>query len=202
MKMHAGTSRQLPEHEEINERKMKHVIDTQWVNHSHPRRLASTRKRTLRRVPARGARSVWSKCQSRVIESRNRATRQGLPACSRGDSTAMHIIRRSRSGAQATCMGARPGSESGAKAYGGILESWERRTAPSSKSISRTWTTPAHQRPGVRAALPAAPASEPREATRESASEGNRSGRVNGCGSRSGLIVALESRRTSTEGSL
>jgi hypothetical protein len=35
------TSRQLPEHEETNERKMKHVIDTQWVNHSHPRKAGS-----------------------------------------------------------------------------------------------------------------------------------------------------------------
>ena len=34
-------SRQLPEHEETNERKMKHVNDTQWVNHSHPRKVGS-----------------------------------------------------------------------------------------------------------------------------------------------------------------
>ena len=34
-------SRQLPEHEETNERKMKHVIDTQWVNHTRPRKVGS-----------------------------------------------------------------------------------------------------------------------------------------------------------------
>jgi hypothetical protein len=34
-------SRQLPEHEESNERKMKHETDTQWVNHSHPRAVGS-----------------------------------------------------------------------------------------------------------------------------------------------------------------
>jgi hypothetical protein len=34
-------SRQQTAHEEINQRKMKHVIDTQWVNHSHPRKVGS-----------------------------------------------------------------------------------------------------------------------------------------------------------------
>ena len=198
--LHAGKSRQLPEREESNERKMKHVINTQWVNTPTRERLAATRKRTLRSAAARSARSVWSKCQSRVIESRNRATRQGLPVFSRGDSTAMHIVRRSRNGAQATCRGARPGSESRAKAYGGMLESWE--SPHRSLASSRKRTTPAHQRPGAWAALPAVHASEMREAVREPASEGNRSARASGGGSLSRLIGALESRETITEGSL
>ena len=197
---HARKSRQLPEREESNERKMKHVINTQWVNTPTRERLAATRKRTLRSAAARSARSVWSKCQSRVIESRNRATRQGLPVFSRGDSTAMHIVRRSRNGAQATCRGARPGSESRAKAYGGMLESWE--SPHRSLASSRKRTTPAHQRPGAWAALPAVHASEMREAVREPASEGNRSARASGGGSLSRLIGALESRETITEGSL
>ena len=41
MKKQKGASRQLPEHEETNERKMKHVNDTQWVSHSHPRKVGS-----------------------------------------------------------------------------------------------------------------------------------------------------------------
>ena len=90
-------------------------------------------------------------------------------------------------------MGTRPGSEKAAKAHGGILESWESRTALS--CISRIGTTPAHQRPGAWAALSAAHASETREATREPASEGNRSARGQS-GSRSGLIVAFENRVT------
>lgn len=44
--------------------------DIQWVATPTRERLAATRKRTLRSVPARGARSVWSECRSRVIESR------------------------------------------------------------------------------------------------------------------------------------
>ena len=36
-----GRSRQLPEQEETNENKMKPEIDTQWVNHSHPRKVGS-----------------------------------------------------------------------------------------------------------------------------------------------------------------
>ncbi len=36
-----GRSRQLPEQEETNENMMKPEIDTQWVNHSHPRKVGS-----------------------------------------------------------------------------------------------------------------------------------------------------------------
>ncbi len=174
------TSRQQTAHEEINERKMKHVIDTQWVVTPTRERLAATRKRTLRSVSARDARSVWSKCRSRVIESRNFSYRLGLPVRSRGDNTALHAVSRIPRGAQAKCSEAGPGSESGAEAYGGILKSWESRTEPSNNRIR---TTPGSQRPGAGAELSAALASEYREATKDSASEGNRSERGNGDGS-------------------
>jgi hypothetical protein len=172
---------------------MKHVIDTQWVSTPTRERLAATRKRTLRSVAARRARSVWSECQSRVIDSRNSVDRSGLPALCRGDNIAGHTVSRHLRGAQATCTGTGPGAESGAKAYGGILGSWESRLALS--YYCRTWTTPAHQRPGTWGRLPAVHVSEMEEATKEPAREGNRSGRGQG-GSRSGHIVAFESRVT------
>ena len=179
--------------------KMKHEIDTQWVNTPTRERLAATRKRTLRSVSARSARSVWSKCQSRVIESRNVIHRQGLPVLSKGDNIALHIISRHPM-AQATCRVTRPGSENRAKAYGGILESWESRTVPTGNNRKRM--TPVQQRPGAGAELTAAAASEIPRARRETTSEGNRSEWPSGGGSLSGRIVALESRVTYTEGSL
>ncbi len=93
-----------------------------------------------------------------------------------------------------------PGSESGAKAYGGILRSWESRTDPSENHRNRT--TPVEQHPGAGGELFAFPASEARKESKDSASEGNRSERGNGGGSLSGLIVANESRRTEAGGSL
>ena len=105
----------------------------------------------------------------------------------------MHKVSRHRTGTQAMYMGTRPGCEKGAKAHGGILESWESRMAFS--RISRIRTTPAYQRPGTWAALPAARVSKPREAMGEPVSEGNRSERGQS-GSRSGLIVASENRVT------
>ena len=178
---------------------MKHVDDTQWVTTPTRERLAAARKRTLRSVAARRARSVWSVCRSRVIESRN-LYRWGLPVCVRGGSTAMHTISHHRQGMQATCMGARPGSESGAKTRRGNLESWESRTVPAHNSRNRA--IPAQQRPGAGAALSAAPASETAERVRAAVSEGNRSERIGGYGSLSCLIVALENRVTFTGGSL
>jgi hypothetical protein len=111
----------------------------------------------------------------------------------------MHTVSRRRQGAQAKWIEAGPGSESRAEAYGGILESWESRTEPSK---NRTRTTPGAQRPGAKAAFPATSASETRETAKDSASEGNRSERGNGSGSLSGLIVAMENRRTEAGGSL
>ena len=179
---------------------MKHVIDTQWVSTPTRERLAATRKRTLRSAAARHARSVWSKCQSRVIDSRKSADCSGLPALRRGDNIVVPTVSRLPRGAQATCTMTGPGAESGAKAYGGILGSWESRTVLS--HIRRNRTTPAYQRPGAGAVLSATLASETRKATRAPVSEGNRSERASGGGSLSRLIVAIESRRTSTGGSL
>ena len=107
----------------------------------------------------------------------------------------MHTISRHRQGAQATCRVTRPGAESRAEAHGGILESWERR--PVATAHRRTRRTPAHQPPGARAELSAGRASETAESAWAPVSEGNQSGRADGRGSRSGLIVAVESRRTS-----
>lgn len=177
----------------------KPVVETQRVANPARERLAATRKRTLRSVSARGARSVWSECRSRVIESRKTIYRPGLPVFARGDNIAAHTISRHRKGTQATCVETGPGSESGAETHGGFLKSWERHTAPSNY---RTRTTPVQQRPGAGAVFSGACASENRKATREPDREGNRSGRVQRWGSLRGLIVAMESRRTKARGSL
>jgi hypothetical protein len=177
----------------------KPVSETQWVANPTRERLAATRQRTLRSVTARGARSVWSECLSRVIESRKTFSRLGLPVLDRGDNIATPEVSRHRKGTQAMGMVTGPGSESGAKTHGGFLKSWERRTAP---SLYRTRTTPVDQRPGARARFLGASASKARETTKEPSREGNRSGRVDRWGSLRGLIVAFESRRTKARGSL
>jgi hypothetical protein len=177
---------------------MKHVIDTQWVSTPTRERLAAARKRTLRSVSARSARSVWSKCQSREIESRNSADRLGLPVPCRGGNTVRYEVSRPRSGTQAKYLEAGPGSENRAKAYGGILGSWE--SPHRSTEYCRKRMIPAYQHPNAWAEFPAAHAIEARETLGETVSEGNRSRRVNGCGRRSGLVVAFESRRTEPKG--
>jgi hypothetical protein len=194
-----GKSRQQTVQEETNERMNKPVIETQRVTNPARERLAATRKRTLRSVPARGARSVWSECLSRVIESRKTFSRLGLPVFARGDNITLPTISRSLNGTQATGRATGPGSESGAEAHGGFLKSWERHTAPSNH---RTRTTPVQQRPGATAGFSGAATSEYRKATKEPDREGNRSGRVERWGSLRGLIVAIESRRTKARGSL
>ena len=110
----------------------------------------------------------------------------------------MHTIRRDREGTQAKWMEARPGSESGAKAQRGILGSWESRTALLYNC--RIKTTPADQRLGEEVGHSATSTSKLQEETREAVSEGNRSGQLDGKGSLSCLIVALESRVTRPEG--
>jgi hypothetical protein len=177
----------------------KPVNETQWVANPTRERLAATRKRTLRSVTARDARSVWSECLSRVIESRKTFSRLGLPVFARGDNITLPTISRHHHGTQAMGRATGPGSESGAEAHGGFLKSWERHTAPSSH---RTRTTPVYQRPGARARFLGAHASEARGTTKEPEREGNRSGQVDRWGSLRGLIVAFESRRTKARGSL
>jgi len=97
-------------------------------------------------------------------------------------------------------MEARPGSQSGAKTRRGILESWESRPAPTAHDRIRT--TPVHQRPGTALVFSPGTVSETLGKERATVSEGNRSERVNGNGSLSCLIVALENRVTETGGSL
>ena len=82
----------------------------------------------------------------------------------------MLTVSRHHYGAQATCTGARPGAESRAKVYGGILESWESRTVPAVNRRKRM--TPAYQRPGAWAELSAADVSEVSGATRNSRARG------------------------------
>ena len=173
---------------------MKHVSDTQWANTPTRERLAAARKRTLRSATVRRARSVWSKCQSRVIEFRKLTHRLGPPVRARGDSIALHTISRHRHGTQAKCKETGPGSKSGAKAYGGILESWESRPAPTTHY--RIGMTPVYQRPGAVLDFSTSRASETLEEVWAAASEGNRSKRTSEDGSLSGLIVAVESRVT------
>ena len=148
----------------------------------------------MRSATAKRARSVWSKCQSRVIESRKSVARLGLPVSVRGDSTVMHTVSRHHHGAQARCIKAGPGAESGAKAYGGILESWE--SPHRSLENSRTRTTPAYQRPGAGPCFlrPLRAKNGKQRGTPQA--RDNRSERGNGGGSLSGLIVAVESRVT------
>lgn len=63
-----SASRQLPVHEETNERKMKHVNDTQWVNHSHPRKVGSRSEANI----ASRFRKGRTKRMERVPKPRNR----------------------------------------------------------------------------------------------------------------------------------
>lgn len=180
---------------------MKHDNDTRRVNNPARERLATARKRTLRSASARAARSVWSECQSRVIESRNFDDSPGLPDRVRGGSTDMYAVRRGHGATRAMCMEAGPGSESGAEAYRGIRGSWESPRVLLTRS--RRWTKPDEQRPGVPAKLTVAGASEQeREHQQSPLCEGNRSGREDARGSLSCLIVAIESRETKSGGSL
>ena len=115
---------------------MKHDIDTRRVNNPVRERLATARKRTLRSASARAARSVWSECQSRVIESRNFDDSLGLPGCVRGGSTDMYAVRRGHGATRAMCMEAGSGgSESGAAAHRGNY----RALANFHHAVTRRW---------------------------------------------------------------
>jgi hypothetical protein len=169
---------------------VKHDDDTLRVINPARERLATTRKRTLRSVTARGARSVWSECQSRVIESRNSDDRSGLSDCARGGSTDMHAVSRGILSARAMCMEAGPGSENVAEAYWGIRGSWESPRVLLTRC--RNWAKPAEQRPGVSAKLTVAGASEEEGASAEPASEGNRSGKSARMHSRTVFVLRLD----------
>lgn len=134
-----------------------------------------------------------------MIESRKTSNRPGLPVFARGDNIAMLIVSRDPEGTQATGMGTGPGSESGAKAYGGFLKSWERHTAP---SLMPDGMTPAHQRPGARIGLSEVRASEYGKQRRSPPRGTTKARGSSRWGSLRGLIVAIESRRTAARGSL
>ena len=166
---------------------MKGTIDTQWVTTLTRQRLATSRKRALRRRSVRAARSVCSEYQSRVIEPRNDYPRWGLPARLRGDSIARD--------AKAMTRVARPGSESGAKVYGGIPGTCEGLPLPVEKQ-SRIGMQPSEQRPGPWGAIPRPAAAKHWNASgnrRPSSRQGRRDG---ASGRLSRLIVAFESRVT------
>ncbi len=178
---------------------MKHARDTQWVTSPTRERLATVRKRTLRRRSAMTARSVWSECQSRVIEPRKLALSSGPSRCGEGGQY--------RHAHSKTCLRGNAG-----QVHGGRAGVYERGKGISGYPVklgeplwslreSRNRTPPGDQRPcrepGAR------PLTERTVAQRrEPGSEGNRSDREAATGSLSGPIVALESRETRTGRSL
>lgn len=117
---------------------MKHALDTLRVTNPARERLAIARKRTLRRRPVMAARSVWSECQSRIIELRkHRNSRLGLHFGIGGGGTVMYIVRRGLGTMQAKYMEAGPESMSRAKTQKGIQRSWESPHRPCYKNRKR-----------------------------------------------------------------
>jgi hypothetical protein len=171
----------------------KGIVDIRWVATPTRQRLVTSRKRTLRSRSERAARSVWSRYESRVVESRKFTQRPGLPDCAREDCIAL----------TATTMGsaAGPGSESGADVRVDIPGTCEGLPLPDEER--RNGMIPDEQRPGSRAAFPPSAAAKQRKESgyrRPSRRRGRRDGEIAGRLSRP--IVALESRETSTGGSL
>ena len=165
----------------------KGTIDTQWVATPTRQRLATSRKRALRSRSVRAARSVCSEHQSRVIESRKLVDCRGLPDRVRGDSIAQTVM-------AMVCM-ARPGSEIGAKVYGGILGTCEGLPLLDEMK-SRNGMKPSEQRPGPWDDFPFPMAAKRRKALGYW-SPSSRQGRQEGASGRlSHLIVAYESRVT------
>ena len=128
-----------------------------------------------------------------MIESRKVLRCLGLPVRSKGDSTATHKVRRPRSGAQATCVEADRGLRAGQRHSGVNCEAGRAATLSGvSAGFGR------HRLINVQAQsrrFPQALRAKPGEAAREPVCEGNRS-RRGVWGSRSGFIVAIESRVT------
>lgn len=166
---------------------MKGTIDTQWVTTPTRQRLATSRKRALRRCSVRAARSVCSEYQSRVIEPRKFDDRWGLPARVRGDSIAL--------AAKAMARVTRPGSVSRAEVYGGIPGTCEGLLLPVDKQ-SRNGMTPSEQRPGPQGGFPLPLAAKPRKASGYRYPSPKRGCREGSSGRLSRLIVAFESRVT------
>ena len=111
----------------------------------------------------------------------------------------MHAVRRGLETTRAMCMEAGPESKSGAEALWGIQVSWESRCSPCVKYQKRT--PPVDQRP-CRGGKVRALVERTAALARGTGSEGNRSDRDAAISSLSGLIVAMESRKTQTGRSL
>jgi len=165
---------------------MKDTIDTQRVATPARQRLATTRKRTLRRRTVMAARSVWSECQSRVIEPRKSDDRWSL-----SDS-----VRKGSTSATDKAKGAhvRPGSESGAETYWGISGTCE--GLPLLEKNYRNGMHPVDQIPGRCHVLPMNTAANSRELSRYRYPREERGCRDGVSGRLSRFIVAIESRVT------
>jgi len=166
---------------------MKDTIDTQWVATPTRQRLATSRKRALRRHSVRVARSVCSESQSRVIEPRKLAYRWGLPVCVRGDSIT--------AAAMAMAVVARPGSKSVAKRYWGIPGTCEGLPLLD-ENDSRNGTPPSDQRPGPQVNFPWPVVANFWKASRYHFPSPRQGDWEGASGRLSRLIVALESRVT------
>ena len=165
---------------------MKDTIDTQRVTTPARKRLATTRKRTLRRRTVMAARSVWSECQSRVIESRKFVDRWSLPDRVKGGSTDTTV--------KAMVVWVRPGSESGAETYWGISGTCE--GLPLLETNYRNGMHPVDQLPGRCQGLPMHTAANRRELSRYRYPSEERGYRDGASGRLSRSIVAIESRVT------
>ena len=130
------------------------------------------------------ARSVWGESKSRVIESRNKVCRWSLRN---------RLTEGSTETPQPPGVEVRPGSESRANGRKGSLGTCEIRLSPSEKS--QTLGDTGITTPWRAASDPVCRASERTGHRRVSPGESNEPGEK-GSGSLSGLIVALESRRT------
>jgi len=177
-----------PEYRDLWNRNMKKdTVDTRWVATPIRQRLVTSRKRALRSRTERTARSVCSEYRSRVIEPRNYADRWGLPDCERGDG-----IRLSEMTLDSL---ARPGSESRAKVYGGILGTCEGLPLPVVNK-PRNGMKPREQRPGSETSFPCSSTAKPRKAAGYRRSSSRQVRRDRRAGRLSRLIVAFESRET------
>ena len=151
---------------------------------SRPEKAGDQPEATIASSSEMAARSVWGESKSRVIESRNCVHRWSLRFCASGGSTETP---------REPGVEVRPGSESRANGRKGFLGTCEIRLSPSEKSqkVGDTGkTTPWRTGSDLVSC-----ASEKARQKRVLPGESNEPGEK-GSGSLSGLIVAVESRRT------
>ena len=170
---------------------MKGTVDIRRVATPARQRLVASRKRTLRRRSVRAARSVWSGSLSCVVECRNFIVEVFLldPG---GTAPRRALLTK--------CGVARPASECGAEGCVDIPGTWEslcflvRKTTGLGRSRNPT--------PKAEAADSVGAAVKNTGSGRVPVRKLNTSGRGSGIGSLSRLIVAFESRKTFSGGSL